>query len=215
MKSDREFIDGIYSKAKAYDTTEKGIVHNQTFLKKMSNWMKNYRIQVSFAAGLAFSAIVLITGYSQSTGEKVQPELVNMPDTAMQNQRGIDIGEPAAYDYSDNQDEKDVYKVTTTVRGSIVTINDNDAQEYVEVMVLDSDDESIIEHTITFFVAEQFIDNITVGEEVIVVLDKNADGATYTLNDYKENLYRFDENSQDNTYTSINGCSIRKEDIKE
>ena len=73
MKSDREFIDGIYSKAKAYDTAEKRIEDNQTFLKKMLNWMKNYRMQVSFAAGLAFSAIVLITGYSQSMGEKIQP----------------------------------------------------------------------------------------------------------------------------------------------
>lgn len=213
MKSDREFIDGIYSKAKAYDTAEKGIEDNQTFLKKMLNWMKNYRMQVSFAAGLAFSAIVLIAGYSQSMGEKIQPELANMPDTAIKNQRGVDIGEPAAYEFSENLDDPNVFKVTTTVYGSIATINKNDA--YVDIMVLDSDDGSIIKQTITFFIADQFTDNMEVGEEVIVVLDKNADGATYTLNDYKENLYRFDENSHDDTYTSINGCSIRKDEIKE
>lgn len=215
MKSDREFIDGIYSKAKAYDMAEKEIVDNQTFLKKILNWMKNYRTQVSFAAGLAFSAIVLITGYSQSMREKVQPELVNTPDAVAQNQRGIDIGEPAAFEFPDHQDDENIFDVTTTVYGSIATINDNDGKEYVDIMVLDSDDESIIEHTITFFIAEQFADNMEVGEEVIVVLDKNADGTTYTLNDYKGNLYRFNEKSHDNTYISINGRSIRRDEIKE
>lgn len=214
MKSDREFLDGIYSKAAAYKANNEEIEHNKTFLKKMFHWLKIHRLQVSFATGLAFSAIALSVGYNQSMKQKVNPNIISSQDIGMENQRGIRVGEPAVAEYSVTGIDQKNTQGTTVAYGSVVNIYENESRNYVDVMVLKSDDETIVEQTITFLMTEQLMDDLYTGEKIIVELEKSKDTDYYELNDYKDNLYRFNEKNQDNTYTSVNGRSIREDEIK-
>lgn len=215
MKSDREFIDGIYSKAAEYKTNNEEIVHNKTFLKNVLHWLKIHRFQATFATGLAFSAILLSISHNQSMKEKVDPKVLHSSDVAMENQRGVKAGEPEVAEFYVGEMNQKTIQGTTKVYGSVITRYEKDSQEYIDLMVLKSDDETLLEQAITVYIAESLQEDIAVGEKVIAVLEKGNDAEFYTLNDYKENLYRFNfnEESQENTYTSINGRSIGEDEI--
>lgn len=215
MKSDREFIDGIYSKAADYKTNDEKIVNNKTFLKNVLHWLKIHRFQATFATGLAFSAILLSINHNQSIKEKVDPKVLHSSDVAMENQRGIKAGEPAVAEFYAGEPNKKTIQGTTKVYGSVITRYEKDSKEYVDLMVIKSDDETLLEQAITVYIVESLQEDVSVGEKLIAVLEKGQDTEFYILNDYKENLYRinFNEESQENTYISINGRSIGEDEI--
>lgn len=215
MKSDREFIDGIYAKAAAYEEKKEEIKNKQTFLKKCSSWLKVHRMQVSFATGAAFCAIVLSVGLNQSTTDNINLNQKNTPDL-IKSQRGVDdIGEPATFDYGFEISGLSATEITTNIFGSITALYEKDKNNFADIMVSDSNDLSIINNTITFLLPDDQTNIVTIGEEVIIKLVKENDVAYYTLNDFKENLYRLEEGNIEKVYTSINGNSIREDEIKE
>lgn len=238
MKSDREFIDGIYSKAAAYEKEKVENKNKHTFLEKCSNWLKVHRMQVSFATGIAFCGIILSVGLNHPRTDKINENLrntpnainhdlenlpdtinhdsENIPDSMTKNQRGVqDMESPASYDFAMEENGMAVAEPRTTIYGDITAIYETDLSKFAEIKVHDSNDSLIIDSTITFLLPKEQSNIVDIGEEVIVKLIKESGMDYYTLDDFKEDLFRLEEENQEKVYISINGGIMKEDEVKE
>ena len=221
MKSDREFLDGIYVKAAEYEKNIKQSNNKQTFFQKMSVWQRKTRLQTAFGAGIALCTLLLVAGVSKmfhNSSEQKNKDNVNLSNYTLDDAgENGDTNNVSAYDLTKER----TAPINTTILkafGQITTMYEEEGSAFAGLFISRSNQKEIENQTITMsYNIEEATEDIIfgIGEEIIVFLSPDSKGS-YVLTDIKENLYRLsNKEAEEKVYISSTGKGMTVVEITE
>lgn len=214
MKSDCEFLDGIYAKAAHLEED----IGKQTFFQKVRLWKHRYRQQAALVAGGFLCALLLVVGINKRIGHISEGNIEN--GNISRYTRGNQGGNLEKSNMSVDDLSKDISSEGLSgdlkIFGRITDMYVESGKFYADILVEQDDNSGFNYGTITFLYKKQDLSDdflFTVGEEVIVVLTKQSD-SRYILTNIGDNLYLLSkDNMEEKIYESYSGKMLKREDI--
>lgn len=212
MKTDREFIEGIYQKAEFQKERELSSVKESCFLRLLRFNRENKRIP-AFAASMAtFVVFALVLFTSQDAGKS--PDINhagNLNIRTMDEQNSEGISNVSAYELGEETVAGDF-----TVQGEIVDIIDTKDQKCIEIKVTrllcgEGTPERI---TITEGLPLNMITKVTKGTNVIASVTPILGQEDYALmNENSIYVYSKEENNQ-KVYEALDGTIVTEDSFQ-